>query len=154
MPNTSPAHSWGVTWLLRAAFLALAGVFAVQAVVPWSDTSNYLEGWPTRALGLAVAGAFVVVAFRPRITLAGDSIVARGVVFAKTIPLSELADVRVGYYGLTLSTRDGHSFTTTFVGEKSNVARLLGRRSDADDVARALLCAAREGRDSHAEGID
>ena len=138
-----PYRTWGVTWGLRALFTALGGVFVVMGVLPWSDASGYWDGWPTRLWTLGVGVAFFVVAYRPRVELKQDAILARGIIFSKQIPLTELVDARAGYDGITLSTRDGKRFTPTFVGEKSNLWMLLGRRSRADDIATALMTAAR-----------
>jgi hypothetical protein len=125
---------WGVTWGLRAWLTAAGALFIVMGVVPWSDTSTFWEGWSARLLSLGIGAFFFVVAYRPRLELKEDVIVARGIVFSKQMPLTELMDARAGYYGLTLSTRDGRRFTPTFVGEKSNLWLLLGRRGRADDM--------------------
>jgi hypothetical protein len=135
--------AWAVTWGLRAAFTACGALFLVMGALPWSDTSSYLEGWPTRLSSLGIGIAFFVVAYRPRLELKGDLIVARGIVFSKQIPLTELIDARPGYYGITLTTRDGRGFTPTFVGEKSNLRLILGRRGRADEIATTLLAAVR-----------
>jgi hypothetical protein len=107
--------------------MALGAVFIVTGVLPWSDTETYWQGWSDRLLGIGVGAAFLVLAYRPRLELKQDVIIARGIIFSKRIPLIELVDARAGYYGITLSTRDGRTFTPTFVGEKANLSRLLAR---------------------------
>jgi hypothetical protein len=134
---------WGVTWWLRAWFTVLGAWFAVMAVLPWSDTAGFWDGWPVRLGSLGIGAALLLCAHRPRLELRDDVVLARGLVLSKRIPLTELVDARAGYHGIELMTRDGRHFTPTFVGEKSNLYLFLGRRGRADDIATTLLTAAR-----------
>jgi hypothetical protein len=131
------ATTWRTPIVYRLFFPAI-GLYFLGATVIYFDGGTDL---PFTALSAVLGVVLTVGPFRPVVRLQGQTIFARGLVFSRTIPLTDLQDVLPGYGGLNLVTSDGRHFEATGVGEKWNITAWLGRRGRADDVADVLRSA-------------
>jgi hypothetical protein len=72
-----------------------------------------------------------------------DAVLGLAVFGVVRIPLEAVVDVSAGYYGLTITLASGTRVSAWAV-QKSNLASWFNRHTRADDVAEAILAAARE----------
>jgi hypothetical protein len=77
-------------------------------------------------------------AFVPFLTLTPDAVFIQNRLTSRSVPYSEISDVRGGYYGLRLRTKSGEVVTAWAV-QKSNAASRLHKRTRADEVASAIM---------------
>jgi hypothetical protein len=84
--------------------------------------------------------------FMPVVRLEGTTVYARGLIFHRTFSAGDISEVSPSYGGLFIRARDGRTFTATGVGEKWNIAALLGTVTRADGVAEVIMVAAMRAR--------
>lgn len=136
------ARVWRTPAWYRVFFPAFGLPLLVAGVVYFDEAGED----PLGTLLMFVMGLLLTFGpFRPCVRLDDDTVFARGIFFSRQFPLQDLKEVVPGYGGLTFVTADGREFEATGVGEKSNIARWLGRRTKADSLA-DVLYAARDGR--------
>jgi hypothetical protein len=125
---------WRVSLLGRVGTALLIPVYALV----------FLTIRPVVALlGAAFAVlAWVVFAWRPSITLTDTEVVVRNPFLFQRIALKDVARVGPGYGGLVITTRGG-ARTSAWAVQKSNLATWTGRRTRADEVAEAIIAAAK-----------
>ena len=93
------------------------------------------------AIGAAGAAFCLRVATYSSLALRSDALEIRNLFRARVVALATVAAVTPGYYGITIATRDGHSYTA-FAVQKGNLNTWLGRHTRADEVATAVRRAA------------
>lgn len=129
--NMHSPTTWRPPVFYRVFFPAL-GLYFLFATVAYFDGGADLQ---FTALGLVLGLVLTVGPFRPVVRLGEQDVYARGVVFARRMPLRDIVEVEGGYDGLAFVTLDGRRFDATGVGEKFNITRWLGRRGKADSIA-------------------
>jgi hypothetical protein len=77
-------------------------------------------------------------AFVPYVKLTPEAVTIQNRYSGSTIRYTEIADVRAGYYGITIRKRDGGR-TCAWAVQKSNAARATGRHTRADDLVDAIM---------------
>ncbi len=92
-------------------------------------------------------------AFRPSVTLAGETLVVRNRWRTCRVPLSSVEAVEPGYSGLTVVV-DGRVAAVAWAVQKSNIAMGLGRSTRADRVAEHIREAARAAGAAVRPGTD
>ena len=130
-----------ITWrtpLFYRIFFPLVGLYFLYATVAYFDGGSDLL---FTGLGTLLGVGFTVGPFRPLVRLGPSDVHARGLVFARRMPLQDIVDITGGYNGLTFFLRDGSGFEATAVGETSNISVWAGRRGKADSMADIILSA-------------
>ena len=151
MSEEAARLTWRPPWAYRIFFGGVGLLFLVLAVLPWEDTTSFSDGLAARIVEFTLGLVLVACGWRPVVKLLDDRVLARGVVFNRTVRLEDLKRVEPGYYGLTLVECDGKRFTVSFVGERANYAAWLGKKTRADSKAQTLVAAANDWRDSRDE---
>lgn len=88
-----------------------------------------------------VLGLLVIYAWRwtfvPYLGLTPEAVVVQNGVTHRSIPYSRIAEVRQGYFGLQLETKD-YDIVTAWAVQKSNLSKWAQTRTRADEVAEAI----------------
>ena len=137
--HTSDAEVWRVTRggrvgasVLGICWLALAigvtgggGVGAGVLALLWISLAMLIVGiWRW--------------AFVPYVALTPEGVTVQNRLTKQSVPYSAIAEVKAGFYGLTLIAKDGEGVTAWAV-QKSNVARWAHKETRADEVGAAIM---------------
>ncbi|MEY9969020.1 hypothetical protein ABIA33_007107 [Streptacidiphilus sp. MAP12-16] len=141
----SPAHigMWRpspAARILGAAFslfFAAVAVVAIAGAIAHADISMIWDALLFSAIAAAV-GCYVG---RAAIRVTPDAVIISNPFRTRTIAFSSIAAVSPGYYGVTITTRDGAAYTAMAI-QKTNLSRWQGRRTRADEVTDAVCSAA------------
>ena len=133
--------TWRTPLWYRVFFPVVGGYFIVATVVHFDGGTDLPMTLLSAVLGIVLTGARW-----PVVRLAGSALYARGLIFHRTIPVTDIVQVIPGYGGLDIETTDGRHFEATGVGEKWNIAAWLGHRTAADSIADTILAAAGQAR--------
>lgn len=108
-------------------------------------------GRPELAFFVALFTALAIFAWRaglhPSLALRGGELVVANPIRTRQIPVHDIVGVVPGYSGLVISYRDQGAvrFTAAWAVQKANVSAWMKRRTRSDEVAAAILSAARSG---------
>lgn len=139
-------QTWRPPPLLRAAYFlsgTLLGALATGGIVsgfvapdsrPWS--------FVVAAMTSAGAVGFWLAATRPALTASDDGVTVRGALTTTQVGWTDVIRCVPGYSGIAIVRRDGSVITANAV-QKSNYAQAAGRRTRADEVAKAIEARAR-----------
>jgi hypothetical protein len=143
----------GQVWRVPLAGRVFAALFAALCLtgvaLPWEDgfttippdgSGNYTDDLQYRALALILAALAIAMAFRARLELRRDELISRSLLRTQSIPLESIVGVTPTEAGLRIETRDGRSYgSPSFIGEKSRLSTMLGRRTRSDEIADAIM---------------
>jgi hypothetical protein len=133
----------------RILFSLVAVLMVGGSLLPWDDGSialppdgsgDYQHDLGYRFLGIVLAAVLLTWVFRARMDLHQDDIVARYMLSSRRISLSDITSVTSGREGLSIETRGGAAYgSPMFIGQKAPLASWLGRRTQADEIAEAIM---------------
>ena len=138
---SKPDNVQSEVWRVR-----LAGrVAAVVLTIGWIALAVVISAGSNAGVSVVMWLAAVLIgvgawrwAFMPYLASSPDGVVIQNRFTRATVPWSEIARVRPGYYGLIIHKKTGGSVTAWAV-QKSNVARWTGKSSRGNEVAEVLM---------------
>jgi Bacterial PH domain len=77
------------------------------------------------------------LAFVPYVSVSSPGVIVQNPISRRTVPYSDIAEVRTGYYGLVLRLKSGQAVICWAI-QKSNVAKLGRVFTRGDEVADAI----------------
>ena len=146
---TSPTSSWTITISGQEGSTVLPlpteHNVSTKAARSADVSSDRLPGWAAFLWVTAFmlsAGLWIRSAFSLRVTLTATEVVVKNMFKSYRLPLAEISSVAGGYYGTVFTLRDGTRVTAWGV-PKSNLARWTNTETRADQLAEAVITAAR-----------
>ena len=129
---------WRVSLIGRggAIGVALIWLVVVVAISTGKNTSAGVRALLWIAL-LVVAVGVWLWAFRPYVALTTQAVVIQNRITKSTVPYESILEVKPGYYGLRLITKNQGDVTVWAV-QKSNASKWTKRQTRADEVAAAI----------------
>lgn len=133
--------------MVAAVFMiAIAALPSDHGMLHWPPTGgeHYTVDEIPYQLGLIfVAACSVAVVHRTRVELDDDQLTLTYVFRRKVLPVQSIVSVETSRQGLIIKTQDGRTCLSPMgVGQKAPMAKWLGRRTRADDIADAIMARA------------
>jgi hypothetical protein len=122
-------------------FFPVPGIYFLIGTVVYFDGGSDLPFTAgIFALGLALTGG----PFRPLVRKEGDSLLLRGFVLQRKVPLASITGVQSTYGGLEVAYSDDKHFRVPLIGETMNLTRWRGRTSHGDALASRIMALRRD----------
>ncbi len=149
MRESGQQECWRVSRIGRwGTGLAFGGLSAVALVDTVAQGRPWLEGLTVAAL---LTPLWLIFAVRPSLCLNGQEVVVRNPLWTHHIPLSSVAEVRPGYFGITIK-RHGRSLpVTAWAVQETNTAMALNVDTRAKQAASRIMEAARPSLNAEAQ---
>jgi hypothetical protein len=129
---------WRVSPTGRGGAVSVALIWLVLVVLISTERNTSAGVIALLWIVLIVVGVGVWLwAFRPYVALTTQAVVVQNRITKRTVPYGTILDVKPGYYGLRLVTKN-QADVTIWAVQKSNVSKWGNRRTRADEVAAAI----------------
>lgn len=117
-------------------FFPVPGIYFLIGTVVYFDGGSDL---PFSAGIFAMGLALTAGPFRPLVRVDGDSLLLRGFLLQRKVPLASVTGVQSTYGGLEVAYGDGEHFQVPLIGETMNLTRWRRRTSRGDALADRIL---------------
>lgn len=139
-PTSPVLATWRVMLLGRLLFTVFGAAGLLLSIPPFvTDMGEYREWslWFVLALSLAA----MILPWRLVVRLHEDALFTQGLLLSHVIPLAEISLIAPDSSGLGIWWGDGHSMTTSFVGEQGLLSDLLGNKGKGGRIEDRILAA-------------
>jgi len=135
----SDTEVWRVTQIGRIGASVLGAIWL--ALVVGVTVEGNVGAGVVALLWIVLAVIIVGIwrwAFVPYVALAVEGVIVQNRITHRTVPYTAIVEVKSGYYGLRLLTKD-HDMITAWAVQKSNASRWAHRSTRSDEVADAIM---------------